>query len=241
MATPPASLPRARLLERVATHVPPASREDCVRVAVDGVDGSGKTWFADDLAAILIAAGRQVVRVSVDDWHHTRAHRYARGRTSPIGFWLDSYDYDRLRQEVLEPLGPDGSRWFRRKGHDLHTDRVLHAPPERAPAGAVVLVDGLFLQRAELQDCFELTIWLEVPFTVTTQRMAARDGTHPDPTHPTMRRYVGGQELYFAQRSPHTRADLVIDNTDPQAPRLEAARPAERTADVASSPRGRAR
>jgi hypothetical protein len=34
----------------VADLVPTAIGEDCVRVGIDGVDGSGKTVFADELA-----------------------------------------------------------------------------------------------------------------------------------------------------------------------------------------------
>jgi uridine kinase len=211
-------LVRPAVIAQVADSVPGAQGEDCVRVAVDGVDGAGKTVFADELAAELSARGRAVVRVSADDWHQVRELRYARGRTSPEGFWLDSYDYPRLRAEVLEPLGPGGSREYRPRGHDLPSDEVLTGPPAHAPAGSVVLVDGLFLQRAELEGCFELAIWLDVPFEETAARMAERDGTSPDPEDPSMQRYVGAQRTYFEQRSPWARADLVVDNTDLAAP-----------------------
>ena len=187
---------REALVAEVAACVPAASGEDCLRVAVDGVDGSGKTSFADELAGALRVSGRDVVRVSADDWHQVRALRYARGRHSPEGFWLDSYDYGRLHTEVLEPLGPGGSRCFRRRGHDLESDVVLSGPVEAAPAGAVVVVDGLFLQRSELDRCFEFAIWLDVPFEETTRRMAVRDGTSPDPSAPSMTRYVEAQRTY---------------------------------------------
>jgi uridine kinase len=211
-------LVRPAVIAQVADSVPVAQGEDCVRVAVDGVDGAGKTVFADELAAELSARGRAVVRVSADDWHQVRELRYARGRTSPEGFWLDSYDYPRLRAEVLEPLGPGGSREYRPRGHDLPSDEVLTGPSVHAPAGSVVLVDGLFLQRAELEGCFELAIWLDVPFEETAARMAERDGTSPDPEDPSMQRYVGAQRTYFEQHSPWARADLVVDNTDLAAP-----------------------
>lgn len=211
-------LVRPAVVAQVADTIPSASGDDCVRVAVDGVDGSGKTVFADELAAEVAARGRDVVRVSADDWHQVRELRYARGRSSPEGFWLDSYDYPRLRAEVLDPLGPGGSRDYRPRGHDLETDEVLTGPLLAAPAGAVVVVDGLFLQRAELEGCFELAIWLDVPFEETAARMAVRDGTSPDPDDPSMHRYVEAQRTYFAQRSPWDRADVVVDNTDVAAP-----------------------
>lgn len=37
-------------------------------VGVDGVDGVGKTTFADRLAAVLESRGRGVVRVCLDDF-----------------------------------------------------------------------------------------------------------------------------------------------------------------------------
>ncbi|MEU4604095.1 hypothetical protein AB0F43_14035 [Kribbella sp. NPDC023972] len=50
--------------------------------------------------------------------------------------------------------------------------------------------------------------------------MAHRDGTHPDPQHPTLQRYVGAQHLYFDACTPHQRATILIDNTTLDAPRL---------------------
>jgi uridine kinase len=217
-ATP--SPTRREVLEELAASVPPAVGVDCVRVAIDGVDGSGKSVLARELAATLRGAGRPVVEVSADGWHQQRALRHARGRHSPEGFWLDSYDYARLRAEVLEPLGPGGSRRYRQRGHCLETDEVLREPELAAPEGAVVVVDGLFLQRAELRGCFELVVWLDVPFEETARRMAVRDGTPPDPEDPGMARYVGGQRLYFAEVAPWSRADLVVDNTDVHRPRI---------------------
>jgi len=47
-----------------------------------------------------------------------------------------------------------------------------------------------------------------------------RDGTHPDPDHASMRRYVEGQRLYFSACDPRARADVVVDNTDVGDPRI---------------------
>lgn len=62
-------------------------------VGVDGVDGVGKTTFADELGDALRARGREVVRSSADGFHHPRSVRYRLGRSSPEGFYRDSYNY----------------------------------------------------------------------------------------------------------------------------------------------------
>lgn len=205
---------RAALVAEVAAYVPSPVGSDCVRVGVDGVDGAGKTTFAAELASALRDLGRPVVEFSVDGWHRVRAQRYARGSRSPEGFWLDSFDYPRLIEEALSPLGPGGSRRFRAAGHDVRTDELLWPDLVEAPEGAVVVVDGLFLHRAELEGSFEFTVFVDVPFEVSAARMAVRDGSPPDPAHPELRRYVEAQQTYFAERAPRGRADLVVDNTD---------------------------
>lgn len=179
-------------------------------VAIDGVDGSGKTTFAKSLAAQLNA--RPVIVIHVDDFLNPSEIRHRRGRQSPEGFWLDSYDYDALERHVLDPLTPRGSREYRQR---RDSDAYLVAAD-----GAIVLVEGLFLHRDELAGRWDYSIFLDVPFGITAQRMNLRDGTNADPEHPSMNRYVGGQRLYFAAAKPWTRADCVIDNADPRLPHI---------------------
>lgn len=209
---------RKAVLHDVAAAVPASHDGEPVRVAVDGVDGAGKTVFADQLSEVLAAAGRTVIRASVDDFHRPRTERYRRGRSSPAGFWLDSYDYGQLRGALLDPLSPGGSRKYRTAVHDVVTDQPVDEPPRRCPSGAVLVLDGLFLHREELQAYWDFSVWLEVPFTVTATRMASRDGTPPDPEDPSMGRYVGGQKLYLRECQPARLAALVVDNSDLERP-----------------------
>ena len=224
-ATTGSSAERLRVLRAVVAAIPSPRGTDCVLVGVDGADGAGKTCFADELAVLLRAGGRPVVRISVDDFHHVRAVRYRRGRESPEGFWLDSFDYARLRADVLAPLGPGGSRRYRPVAHDLATDRLLRPPAEQAPPGAVVVVDGLFLHRDELAGTWDLSVLLTVPVEETVRRMAARDGSSPNPGHPSQRRYVEAQRHYVESCAPRERADIVVDNADLAAPRIDRYRP----------------
>jgi uridine kinase len=194
---------------------------DTPRVAIDGPDGAGKTRFADRLADVLQSRHRRAaVRISVDDFHNVRAIRYRQGRDSPSGFWADSYDYNRFRRDVLEPFAPGGSRRFRRASYSHATDEILHPIPETAVPGAVLVVDGIFLQRAEISAHWDLTVFLDVKFTETAERMARRDGTPSDPDHPQMRRYVEGQRAYFRQCRPRERAHIVVDNNDFDEPKI---------------------
>lgn len=205
-------------IARVAENRRDNSRR--VLVGIDGVDGSGKTMFADALAEHLRARGHPAERISLDDFHQPRAIRYQRGRSSPEGFWLDSYDYQRLHAFVLEPLSDRGSGWFRPASHDLESDQPVEPPAQLAPVGSIVVFDGMFLNRDEIRHSWDCSVFLDVPFNVTAERMSVRDGSPADPAHPAMHRYVGGQKLYMAQCDPAARATLVVDNTDPEQPAM---------------------
>jgi len=179
-------------------------------IAIDGVDGSGKSTFARDLIPAL--KGRPVVTVHVDDFLNAPEIRHRRGRDSAEGFWLDTYDYQALEENVLEPLSGSGHGLYTPKLSPEHSDR-----PERhlAPDNALILIEGMFLHRQEQANRWDYSIFLDVPFSETARRMSRRDGSNPDPRHPTMHRYVGGQRLYFENAQPWSRATKVVDNTLP--------------------------
>jgi uridine kinase len=212
--------PRGRrgILDQVAdavTRLPPVG---VGRIGIDGVDGAGKTMFADELAEVLEGRSVVVVRASLDGFHRPRPQRWARGRGSPEGYYLDSYDYPRLRAELLDPVGPGGSRQIRRAVHDVATDQPVDPAAEEVTEGSVLVVDGIFLHRPELAGVWDLSVYLHVPTAVSVGRCAARDGTSPDVEALANRRYVDGQRLYLERCRPERRATMVIDNTDLGAP-----------------------
>jgi uridine kinase len=185
-------------------------------VAVDGVDGAGKTTFARELAAAIEDAGRPAVVVHEDDFLAPRQVRYRLGRDSPEGYFRDSYDLPALMDHVIEPLRPGGDRRVRCWVFDRRTDTRLDAPVEEVPVDAVVIVEGMFLHRDELAGVWDWSIFLEVPFTESVRRMAHRDGSHPDREHPSARRYVEGQRIYLNTCQPREKAAVVLDNSSPR-------------------------
>ncbi|MGJ8721330.1 MAG: uridine kinase [Salinibacterium amurskyense] len=195
-------------------------------VAIDGVDGSGKSTFANDLAATILDV--PVIVIHVDDFLNLQEVRHRRGRDSAEGFWLDSYDYEALRRDVLVPLSRGGGGSYRTAATDQRRDTAVRPALCSAPERAIVLVEGMFLHRDELLGTWDYSLFLDVPFAETARRMAARDGSNPDPEHPSMQRYVGGQRLYFRAAQPWGRATRVIDNANPNEPRIVTADAATR-------------
>ncbi|MGA7206574.1 MAG: AAA family ATPase [Specibacter sp.] len=219
MTPPDTETARADLLAGLAGEIP-RDPSRFTLVGVDGVDGSGKSTFAQGLAEELAGLGASVAVIHMDDFHNVRAARYRLGRESPEGFWLDSYDYEALHREVLDPLGPDGHGRYRPASSDLKSDSPARVDPQQAHPGSIVIVEGMFLHRDELAVRWDYSLFLDVPFSETARRMAARDGSPADPEHPAMARYVQGQRLYFQACKPWSRATRIIDNSDWGNPRV---------------------
>lgn len=198
--------------------------EHPLRVGIDGVDAAGKTMLADELATVLEAMGRVVIRASIDGFHNPRSVRYRRGRESAEGYYRDSFNHTALQERLLLPLGPGGSRLYRRAAFDHRRNRKVDAPWEVAPPDAVLLFDGVFLQRPELAASWDLVIFVAADFAATRKRVLVRDlpylGSVERVEALYQTRYIPGQELYFRECQPYRRADVVVVNDDPRQPEL---------------------
>lgn len=191
-----------------------------ILVAVDGEDGAGKTVFADNLAAVFAEDGSAVFRASIDGFHRPRAERYVRGRTSPEGYYRDSYDYATFRRVLVDPFrgGATADAGFQLAVFDVDRDEPVASEWVTAPRDAVLIVDGIFLHRPELRGIWHWSVWLDAPLDIRYERMARRDGTDPDPAAASHRRYRDGMELYLRDADPRRAAAAIVDNTDPAAP-----------------------
>ncbi len=207
---------RAVVLQRIAAEIWGNLTDNVIKVAIDGVDGAGKTTFADELAEII--ENRPIIRASVDFFHNPRAIRYRQGKDSPLGFFEDSYNYEELLGLLLNPLSPGGSGRFRTKAFDHRTDAHVESPELYAEPESILLFDGIFLHRPELWDIWDYSIYLDVNFENSIPRCALRGEGNPDPYAEQNRRYIEGQKIYIQNCQPSERATIIVDNNDLDAP-----------------------
>jgi uridine kinase len=215
---------RDDLLDRLVDVVESVAVGHPTRVAVDGAPASGKTTLADHLAVVLRARGRQVIRATIDEFMFVRAQRYRRGEYSAEGCYFDSHDCDTLKRVLLDPLGPDGSRLFRPSSYHRATDSLLLPPATVAAVDAVLLFDGVFLMRPELNDRWDLRIFVATSFEETVKRALLREkgsSSADDIERRWRERYIPAQKHYFASVHPIDRAQVLVDNEHPQHPAWE--------------------
>jgi uridine kinase len=176
------------------------------------------------VAAALQRRGRPVIRTSIDGFHRPRAERYRRGRYSAEGYLDDARDWNAIRRSLLDPLGPSGDGWYRTATFDLERDEPLVQIPEHAEAEAIVIVDGTFLQRAELADAWDVVLFVEVSEPIAVLRGVERDADHLGGAAAARemheRRYQPAFAIYDQLVRPKERAHTVILNDDLSAPRI---------------------
>ena len=138
---------RERLLGQIASELEKRLDQSVLMVGIDGVDGAGKTWFANELAARVHCA--PVIRASVDSFHNPRVVRYAQGKTSPDGYFEDSFNYTLLKNMLLNPLRAGAGRRYRTAAFDHVRNEPVDAPVQVAQDPSVLIFDGIFLHRPE--------------------------------------------------------------------------------------------
>ena len=145
------------------------SSKTSLLVAIVGGSGSGKTWLAEKLKAVL---GRKALRVSLDDFYLDRSH-LAPSRRAKLNF-----DHPR----AIDWVGFEKALRALRAGRATRIPRYDFSTHCRLPVSRmvgvkpIILVEGLWLfRRRSLRDLFEFKIFLECPSVTRLQRRLSRD------------------------------------------------------------------
>lgn len=160
-------------------------------VAIDGRRNSGATALADELAESIRRDGHAVYRASIENFRQPRARQLG-------GLYSDGYDYSMLRRVLIDPFRTAGSTGFVLTGFDADRDEPVFQP-KWASAGtdALLIIDGVFLNRPELRGLWNYSAWVETPVETGDDFDAA----------------------YIAVENPSARATAIYDNSDPEHPR----------------------
>ncbi|MFI5780844.1 hypothetical protein [Nocardia sp. NPDC051570] len=178
-------------------------------VGVDGFTASGKTSFGHELAERIARAGRPVLRASLDDFKNPWRDRHLYDRESGEGYYRNAFDYPRLRALLLEPFGPNGSGECSLCAIDPLTQIDHSSVRTTAAADAVLIVDGVFAFRPEINQYWDFRIWLEVSAEISVCRGTVRD--NDEAIH--RERYLPAERIYLAEVQPVRSMDVVIDNS----------------------------
>ena len=186
-----------------------------LRVAIDGRSAAGKTRLAAELAGLIGARGFQVLNPSVDGFHHPRERRYPQGEFSAQGYFEYAFNYGAVVEDLLRPIsGNVFPVHCRQIAIDLFTDLPSYPPTLVVEDRAIMLFEGIFALRSELEPYWDFKILLDVDPPTALSRASIRNS----PMAPDIvqlryeRRYEPAWQFYLRKDPPGPKADVIVDN-----------------------------
>lgn len=187
-------------------------------VAIDGIDDT--RFFADELSAAVTARGHAVFRASMDRFYRPQAERNARGQGTAAEFYANAFDYSTFRRILVEPFRLGGSTAFVTAAFDLERDMTIAAKWLTAPKDALLIVDGMFLNRSELRGLWNFSVWLE---PILNEQSKQPDVAEPSTTSASVAAFRSAHPeslaLYIDESSPRTTATAIMSVEDRDHPR----------------------
>ena len=124
-----------------------------------------------------------------------------------------------MKTLLIEPL-MDG-QLYRTHAFDYKIDQATPFEGALAEPGSILLFEGVFSLRPELRDFWDYKIYLKISPEESLRRGVERDpGEKEEIKRRYNVRYMPGQELYKAEAKPLEAADIIVDYTDPEEPRI---------------------
>jgi hypothetical protein len=192
-----------RLATRLADDIVAGAADRPVRVIVDGPVWAGVDLL-DPLAGALEALGREPVVVQAADFLRPASLRFEHGKHDALAFTDDWIDLDGIRRELLDPLGPGGSRRYLPSLWDAERDRATRAQYRTATDRTVVVLRGWLLLGRGLPA--ELTVHLALSAAARRRRVPPADAERELPAF----------DRSDADARPLEAADVVVRSDDPR-------------------------
>lgn len=188
-----------------------------LRIAVNGIEGTGKTVFTEKLTQYLQEKGLNIFHVSIDGFHFHTDHRYKQGKNSAKGYYEDCYNERSFAEEVLLASQKD-KPYFVPAIHDIITDRYLDATPVYIPSDSVLITDGSYLFKPIYRKHWDIKVYIKTDFSTAMKRGITRDsellGGDANAEFKYLHRYHKASQMYINENKPEDLADIIIDNTD---------------------------
>lgn len=182
-------------------------------VGISGIDASGKSYVAAELAAKLRKSHLNVALLNVDGWlnlPHVRFNDIDPGRH----FYENAIRLDEMFQRLVLPL---------RRRRSLHlvadlveeTATAFHQHEYCFDDINVILVEGIFLFKPRYAGSFDIKIWIDCDTETALQRAVSRsqEGLSPAETIEAYERiYFPAQRIHLGNDQPLAAADIILEN-----------------------------
>lgn len=188
-----------------------------IRIAINGIEGTGKTVLAEKLTKYLNSENLNAIQVSIDGFHFNKEVRYRQGRDSAKGYYEDSYDEIVFVEKVLKSSQTDFPN-YTTATHNLETDEYLSLEPIKLENNSILITDGAYLFKPNYRNHWDLKIYLKTSFEIAMKRGVERDKDSLGGSELTKekyeKRYHESSRMYLTENEPEKIADIIINNSD---------------------------
>jgi phosphoglycolate phosphatase-like HAD superfamily hydrolase/uridine kinase len=184
-------------------------------IGITGIDASGKTMFTDGLGNFLSGKKYPVQVIHLDDFHNPTKIRYA-GENNAENYFNLSFNFENIISELLAPAREHGNLSTGLTVLDLETDSYRNIRSYSISPNTIVLLEGVFLFRKELSSYLDYYVYLDISFEECLKRGLERAGK--EERYRT--KYIPAHKKYLAEYPPSEYADIIIDNSTWEYPRI---------------------
>ena len=167
-----------------------------VIIGIDGLDCSGKTYFAQSLKKYFIDMKISSTVVDIDNFNIQTIERDTY-RSFSEGIFTDSY-LEKYYHQIID------FELAKKTIKELQNDY------------SIIIVEGIFIYKKKLVDIFDFKIYFTIDGSVVRKRFQLRQKRNKDvrPVEIFEKIWLPSYIQYINEINPKDIADLVINNTD---------------------------
>jgi uridine kinase len=169
-------------------------------VGIDGLNGSGKKTFTENLQKSLPNS----FVIHAGDFLKIKSEQVSE-RSFAVN---QNFDWDRLEQEIFVPLRYEEPISYHIYDYkkDVIGEKIV------VPVDVLILVEGTYVIQNRFTEMYDFKIWIEVPESVRLTRILESQGEGE------WRRWKEGGAIiennYLEKEKQNIRADLIIDGNN---------------------------
>ncbi len=189
-------------------------------IGINGIDGAGKTKFAEALETHLKTQKIPTQLIQLDDFHNPKAIRYA-GADQADNYYNRSFNIGLVIDKLLSPVKKKQSVSLKLTTLDWQTDKYENVRKYIIKPNTIVILEGVFLFRKELAPYIDFKVFLDISLEESKKRATTRDPEANVKKYDT--KYLTAQQRYLLEYPPNKVADIIIDNTNWEYPVIKSA------------------
>ncbi|MCH5324667.1 MAG: uridine kinase [Eubacterium sp.] len=188
-----------------------SSENGIVIVGIDGLGGAGKSTISEKICCEIQNNNTHTILLHIDDFINVRKVRY----NSAYPEWQCYYDLQwryGYFAEIINQIKNKTNDSIEIELYDKDSDCYFTQSYD-IKEKTVVIVEGIFLQRKDLNGIFDYMVYIDIPENIRMTRVLKRDtyiGNEQQIIDKYENRYFPAERKYYNEYHPERLADFVI-------------------------------